>query len=339
MLDFLLNPLVMMFAIILAMFFLCKYALSTSKKKLKKAKNKAKSDSITEQSTKKGLDESGEKQTSDDKDDVEFKLVFKKKDSKKLKKTKQKPTISRVYEKVEQNKSEKVDDVQPNISEDELLSKMQFVNSSKTVSRLVKNEDFQKQDDDDFDIVHEHVHEGDGPCVVEELSKLKNHGHFDKSRRLSRCIKNNDFEDMFSSHISDDYLNIDSDRHLNLGEDFSTKLYDRASKTLANSDAKIIVDDGDFDDESYHEKKDTMKSWLENRRREEMARFMVDSKSDESPSEESEDVESDEISARTLILSEMIMNRKRASKRWRFILICVKLFYLKEMIYGYLERV
>lgn len=315
-LDFLLNPLVLIFAIILAMFFLCKYALGSSKKKNKKSKKENKLDSVSEKTTEKQLDDNGEKQADSEDKEGDFKLVFKKKSSKKLKKTKQQPTISWVFEKVEQRHAEKInDEANPSISEDELLSKMQFVNSSKTVSRLVKNEDFQRHDEDDFNMVHEHVHEGDGPCVVEKLSKFKNHGHFDKSRRLSRCVKNNDFEDMFSSHISDDYLNINSDRHLNLGEDFSTKLYDRASTTLANSDAKIIVDDDDFDDDVYPQKKETMKSWLENRRREEMAKFMVDSESDESFNDESEDVDGNEISVRTLIMSEMIMNRKRVSKR------------------------
>ena len=48
---------------------------------------------------------------------------------------------------------------------------------------------------------------------------------------------------MFESHISEKYLNINSDRHLNLDEKFQRNLFDRTEKMLTNSDNKVKNDE------------------------------------------------------------------------------------------------
>ena len=328
--DIVTNPMFIMFAIFFAMFLLSKFVFGSSKKKEKKTKGaNDKKDAVQKTEEKKDDHSDTVEKKSDEtaESDDEPKLVFKRKKSakqKKLKKIKEQPKISKVYERVEtKHKQEDAKIVEPDISEEELLKKMQFVNTSKTVSKLVKNEPVQEGmvDENNEEIIHEHVHTGDGPCVVEEIAKLKKHGHFDRSKRLSRCIKENDFDNMFESHISEDYMNINVDRHLNIGKDFSSSLYERASKTLANSDAKILIDNDDAPNKllnSASDYNDSMKVWLENRRREELAKFMLnhDSDGNDESNFDVEDFEINGISAKSLMVGQAVMKRKGTSKNW-----------------------
>ena len=63
--------------------------------------------------------------------------------------------------------------------------------------------------------------------------------HFDHSRRMSKAIKEDDFDNLFESHISEKYLNINSDRHLNLNEKFSSGLFSRTERMMNNSLSKL----------------------------------------------------------------------------------------------------
>ncbi len=111
---------------------------------------------------------------------------------------------------------------------------VEFINTSKNISKFksfaddVVDED---QETDEFGFVQD-AQEDCGLCEA----KVK---HFDHTRRLSEAFKNNNYDDVFASHISEKYLNIDENRHLKLDEEFSSKLFERTEKMMKNSDKKV----------------------------------------------------------------------------------------------------
>ena len=275
-------------------------------KKLEEKVEKTEKSDIPEE---KALDEVTES-SSDVKDEQKDKSLIKKK--KTVKKTKNKPEITKVYEKTEKKVEEtKSEEYAPSISEDELLSKLQFVKSSNTVSKLTK---FSSLEQKEQEMIEEALVE------YEEYKpeNIKSTQHFDKTRRLSKCIECGSFDDMFCSHISEHYLNIDSSRHLKIGADFEEKLYGRAAETLANSSAKV---DSDVPRETVSAegltRKESMKSWIENKKREELAKFSI--VAGNQPDHYIVDCEHEDIdlSAKNLLVVDSILNRKRLSNNKR----------------------
>lgn len=228
-----------------------------------------------------------------------------------VKKTKKKPEISRVYERTEKKVEEHhEEDFIPSITEDELLSKMQFVKSSGNVSKLTKFSTLEPETQEA--LLSEEILV---PVKEEPVSQKPEIKHFDKSRRLSKCVECNSFDDMFCSHIGEHYLNINTDRHLKLDEKFHKNLYDRAASTLANSSAKVDADvpRGSASAEGLT-RKESMKSWLENKKREELAKFAI---AHESAAPVIVDCEHEDInlSARNLLVVDSIIHRKKMVKR------------------------
>ena len=159
------------------------------------------------------------------------------------KKKDKKPKIVQVYKRESRNVSS---DGESKKSHDPIYDRnVEFVNTSKNIAKFKsfadesKTEILEEEKTDDFGFVQD-VQEDCDFCEV----KVK---HFDHSRRLSKAIREDDFDNMFQSHISEKYLNINSDKHLNLNEDFQKKLFDRTEKMLSNSNAKVSNDE--------HEKK------------------------------------------------------------------------------------
>ena len=65
--------------------------------------------------------------------------------------------------------------------------------------------------------------------------------HFDRTRRLSKMIRDDSFDDMLESHISGHYLNIDEKRHLRISEDFSENTFDGIDVATAGVAAAGII--------------------------------------------------------------------------------------------------
>ncbi len=233
---------------------------------------------------------------------------------KKVKKTKEKPVIEPVFKKVssETQKDEKNDDGES--LEQDLQKRAEFVNSSKKISKFAGLKDLDEMHENDCpeDSKEEKLLQGyDENCeVCKEIAC-----HFDHSRRLSKFIKEGSFDDMFASHISDHYLNIDSGRHLKL-DDIDKQLYDRTLKTLSNSETKVLVDgENGKPTERLKNDKDFMKSWLEEKRREEYAKMLTSEKeasSDENFNHEDDDLK---LSAKNLMIAGAILQRKNKKHR------------------------
>lgn len=230
---------------------------------------------------------------------------------KQTKKTQDKPEITQVYkrtEKIEVPEEKKSDD---GIS-DELLSRAQFVNNSKNISKFVgfKNNDLTESNNellyDDGLISEEFSDELAGDC--EDCKRIVK--HFDHSRRLSKIIKDDSFDQMFMEHLTDKYMKIDVDRHL---KSIDQKIYERASEMLSNSSAKILVDDEDSDIpiDKMKNDRDFMKSWLENRKRQEQINLMAGMSDDIEDVVQNKMIMNDlRLNAKNLVMAEVVMNRK-----------------------------
>ena len=217
----------------------------------------------------------------------------------------------RVYEKTEAKKEEQKDEFEG--------MQAQFVKSSNgKVSKFIGFEEVAKKEEElAMQAVEEQIAE-DSDCVICDTTTK----HFDRTRRLSRMIREDSFDDMLESHISGHYLNIDEKRHLRISEDFSEKLFERAMKTLSNSDVKVLVDKEESEDkplEKMRGDKEFMKQWLADRRRENMAAFVA-STEPSTANEGLDEVELDEIeneidlSSKNIIVVDSIVNRKGQRK-------------------------
>ena len=112
---------------------------------------------------------------------------------------------------------------------------VEFVNTSKNIAKFKSFAEEVKEEDvvdskDDFGFVEE-VKEDCEYCDA-------NVKHFDHSRRLSKAIKEDDFDNMFDSHLSEKYMNINMDRHLKLDANFEKKLFERTEEMMHNSNCK-----------------------------------------------------------------------------------------------------
>ena len=241
-------------------------------------------------------------ESSVDEDEEENSVNSKKK---KVKKAKTKPEITQVYQ-----RTEKKEVVNENVSDDgiseELLSRAQFVNTSKTVSKFAGFNAEQKEDVDDELISEEFSEEISGNC--EECKRIIT--HFDRSRRLSKIIKEDSFDQMFMDHLTDRYMNIDVNKHLH---DIDKRIYERASEMLSNSDVKVLVDSEDSDVPVHEIKndKDFMRAWLESRKTQQYESLLSSDADLKSEIATERFVNNDvKITAKNLIVSNAVMNRK-----------------------------
>ena len=208
-----------------------------------------------------------------------------------------------------EEKSEKLSDLKEK-EEQELLKKMQFVKTSKTVSRLKPytidelNEKLNEENN-----VNTHEVE-DVQSMVSEVEKST---HFDRTRRLSKMIKEDMFDDMFCSHISEKYMNMDAiEKHIQNCDEIQNKLFERAAKTIAYSNSKVsISEDGKI---NQINNRDNLKSIIEEKRREELAKMMIDSNQENKYISEDElidNIHDDfDLSARNVLIVDSILNRK-----------------------------
>ena len=164
------------------------------------------------------------------------------------KKESKKPKIVQIYKRRERPGEASISSKQDN---DPIYNRnVEFVNTSKNIAKFKSfvdeiPEDLQNEEDnkDEFGFVEDKQED----CNFCE-DKVK---HFDHSKRLSSVMKD-DAENLFASHISDKYLNINSDRHLNLGR-LEGGLFERADKMLRNSELKVKCDCENHEDFCNHD--------------------------------------------------------------------------------------
>lgn len=298
------NPIIV-FAVLVVVVFVLMFSFVKVKKK-KPQKAQPKKDSVDKKTGEESSAETPQEETSAEEPPIKIRA----------KHAKTRPQIEQIYKRVYEKTEPKKEEVET----DEFEGKQaQFVRSSGKVSKFIGFEEVAKKEEElaVAQMLQEQV-QTETDCEICEPKAQ----HFDRTRRLSKMIRDDAFDDMLEAHISGHYLNIDEKRHLRISDDFSEKLFDRAMKTLSNSDVKVLVDDADSEEKPFEKMrgdKAYMKEWLAERRRENMANFITvtDQSSNESGLDE-EDIEKLEneidLSSKNIIVVDSIVNRKGKRK-------------------------
>lgn len=298
------NPIIVFAVLVVVVFVLMFSFVKVKKKKPQKAQpNK---DSVDKKTGEESSAETPQEETSAEEPPIKIRA----------KHAKTRPQIEQIYKRVYEKTEPKKEEVET----DEFEGKQaQFVRSSGKVSKFIGFEEVAKKEEElaVAQMLQEQV-QTETDCEICEPKAQ----HFDRTRRLSKMIRDDAFDDMLEAHISGHYLNIDEKRHLRISDDFSEKLFDRAMKTLSNSDVKVLVDDADSEEKPFEKMrgdKAYMKEWLAERRRENMANFITvtDQSSNETGLDE-EDIEKLEneidLSSKNIIVVDSIVNRKGKRK-------------------------
>lgn len=343
MFDFLLaNPILIVVTVLLFMAFLVIVFLKPKKKKQAKVekvfaapeKKEQQTEATTKSEEQEGepefkTTEEGEPLTEKSEEVNQSEIVTEKSEIKKkqkIVKSKEKPKIEQVFkrEKKEDDTSTSTE-ISPDISEEDLLGRMQFVKSSKKISKLRNLTDEEKAQQK---LLQETIVEEpfftdsvSSEITESETKKPEKPKHFDHTRRISRCIECGSVDELFCPHLSERYLNINTDRHLRLDDNFEEALFARTTKMLANSGAKMLSDQ---DDDEYEENytpskslkndKEYMKEWLEKRRREEFAKLVVTNKPVEEESYTEDDIDDINLSVKNLLIARSVMKRKSINR-------------------------
>ena len=157
-------------------------------------------------------------------------------DDEKGKKIDKKPKIVQIYKRSERKDESNANSKQDN---DPIYNRnVEFVNTSKNIAKFKsfaedKKEENQEEQNkkDEFGFVADEQENCD---FCEDKVK-----HFDHSKRLSSIMK--DGEDLFNSHISDKYMNMNSERHINLSK-LEQSLMRRTEIMMKNSETKVNCD-------------------------------------------------------------------------------------------------
>ncbi len=238
-------------------------------------------------------------------------------------KEKHKREVTRVFEPKKSQVVQEKDDRELDEREQAFMRNKQFVKTSKRISKISSVSEKYEDIIDENEILPEpEIEQTIEPETTKPTRKryirkpIDKSQYFDKTKRLSKSIEADDFDGMFKSHVSDDYLDIDIERHLNIGDSFSEKLFARTSKMLANSGVKVAIqgeEKEELSNTSIRNDKDFMKDWAENRRRDELARVMANEPVIKSDDEQDDEFEEDDINldAKNLLVVDSVLHRKQ----------------------------
>lgn len=214
-------------AVLLVLYFIFKALPTKVKKKESKEPEKKSEPAVLK------TEENEVEKTEEIKDSEEKSQEVEKKDKKEDKK----PKIVQIYKREQKSES---GEKKPRALDPIYDRNVEFINTSKNIAKFKSFAEETKEEDvenanssDEFGFVQDVQDD----CVFCE----DNVKHFDHSRRLSKAIKEDNFDNMFDSHISEKYLNINSDRHLKIDEKFSDGLFSRTAEMMNNSLGKLNV--------------------------------------------------------------------------------------------------
>ncbi len=299
------NPLILIAAVLVVLAFLAKIISKPNKKK--KAENKP-----VEAKTEK-VEQVEQPESQEQVIQTETVQEETKKEKKKLRRLK--PEITKVFEKKElqptDNSKNKILE-EKSQKEEEILKSMQFVKSSRNVERLKPLTASEIEERERLRLEQELLaQETEQFDILEEKVDLENKStHFDRTRRLSKMIKEDSFDDMFCSHISEKYMNMnDLEKHIRNCDEIQSKLFNRVAETIVNSEIRLTNDTNGNNNE-----RNLQLDELEKRRREQVSKFLAemdDSLDSQDEYNFDELIEEDvDLSARNVLVVDAILKRK-----------------------------
>lgn len=184
---------------------------------------------------------------------------------------------------------------------DDLSERAEFVKTSKTVSKFggfKTNEEIESEKKQIEEAVKEEI---ENCNVCKEVSS-----HFDHSRRISNSVKNDDFDNLFASHLSEHYMNIDAERHLSSGNE---NIFKRAEELIQNGETRALDPESQEIFNGLKNDKEKLRFWFEQNR--------LKNQQNEALQNENHDEESnrDGLSLKYMIMAEVLLKRKKKSKK------------------------
>lgn len=311
------NPLFVI-VILLLVLALIAYKLSKSGNKKSSKESQVKTEIVVKKDTNVSEGKSDlieENQTNIEQTEVDIEKTNKSREKKRLKKLK--PEITKVYEQKQlQTTDESMNKIleEKNSKEEEILKSMQFVKSSGNVSKLkpLTASEIEARETKILEELKNFSSVSETDFFNQKVDDSLKSSHFDRTRRLSKMIKNEELDDLFCSHISEKYMKMDDiQKHLRNCDEIQEKLFHRVAETLANSEMKVSVDgNGNVNDQ---EDKESMIVMRESKRRELLAKFMTESSQEEIRAECDVDElmqEEIDLSAKNILVVDAILKRK-----------------------------
>lgn len=204
--------------------------------------------------------------------------------------------VSKVYVRKSQEKKEEKN------SEDDskyqkLSERAEFVKTSKHVSKLSNFRD-ESEALEKEELTQEFKEEIKDCDTCNELKS-----RFDRSRRLSKSIKDDNFDEMFASHITEHYMNIDTERHVS--SSIEEDIFKRANQLVQNGETRALDSKSQVEYNNLKSDKDKLRYWLEHTNARE-------EKQETTVQEDMENLKEEfNVSLRNLVLTESILKRKR----------------------------
>ena len=306
--NFLSNPLVILFAaavIIVSLMFLF---VGRKKKDKKKKVEKAIQPKTTEEKTQESNSEMPSEQKQSEEEKVQVSDDFIENPEANSGNSNEK-RVSKVYIRKSKESSNLQED--ENLEEkkyNDLSDKAEFVKTSKTISKF---SGFNKieQTTEDFNQIKERVEQEIADCEVCEEVRSR----IDHSRRLSKSIKNDDFDSLFASHLTEHYLNIDFERHLS-----STKtnddLFNRTNEMLKNGETRALDSESQNIYNSLKTNKEKLQFWFNSQKANQNNSFAFDEMMEKI---EYNDSEYNEFSftLKDLMIAESLLRKRKKIKK------------------------
>lgn len=214
----------------------------------------------------------------------------------KIKKNEKK--VSQVYirRKKEDNSLQNIENVEEKKYND-LSDRAEFVKTSKHISKLNGFSD-QKIDE----IVEDGIKDDLSENLINE-----NKSRFDYSKRLSDSVKNEDFENLFVSHITERYMNINPDKHIS--QTIEDDIFKRTNELIMRGETRALDSKSQEAFNSLKTDKDKLRFWAENN-------YIRNNNwsNDEDVVQYSEIRNDTDVSLKNLIFAEALLKRKNFKK-------------------------
>ncbi len=214
--------------------------------------------------------------------------------------SKKEKKITKVYvRKIKETNAKSVDESQVVDKYQQLSDRAEFVKTSKTVSKFGSfKTDEQLAAEAAANEASAEVKQED--CVICEEIKTR----IDHSKRLSKIIKDGDFDNLFVSHITEHYLNVDPGRHLS--SKIENDIFKRANELVENGTSRALDSESQIEYNKIKGDKEKLRFWFEQT-------VPVSSENIEEPEDDFQ-LEANNFSLKNMLLAEALLKRKKMKK-------------------------
>jgi len=210
--------------------------------------------------------------------------------------------VTKIYVRKNQNKTLNEDNKSSgNEIYEDLSQRAEFVKTSKSVSKFggfKTHEEIEAEKKQIEESVKNEIKDCD---VCKEIST-----HFDHSRRISNSVKNDDFDNLFASHLSEHYMNIDAERHLSKKND---NIFKRVEELIQNGETRALDPESQEVFNNLKNDKEKLRFWFEQNRLKNQQNELLQNE------KQYEELYSEGLSLKYMIMAEALLKRKKKTKK------------------------